>query len=87
MIKLASSLFAVLCWTKTAAGGNSMYDDRKKLRTLLRALIAEREDSALLYIPNGETGMRRMICALLEMRTPRESDPLAAMIEDFVKEK
>ena len=85
MIKLASSPSAVLCLVETAAGGNSMYNERKKLRTLLRALIAEREDSTLLYIPSGESGMRRMILALLEMRAPRESDPLAGMIEDFVK--
>ena len=62
-----------------------MYDDRKKLRALLSALIAEREDSQLLYIPNGEMGMRRMIRALLDMRTPREEDPLEEMIEEFLK--
>ena len=56
-----------------------MHEDRnrrKALRTLLSALIAEREDSALLYIPGGESGMRRMIRALLDMRAPRENDPL-----------
>ena len=53
-----------------------MHEDRKRLRALLSALIAEREDSQLLYIPHGEMGMRRMIRALLDMRAPRESDPL-----------
>lgn len=56
---------------------------RKELRQLLSALIAEHEDSALLYIPHGEMGMRRMIHALLEMRAPREDDPLAAQIAWF----
>ncbi|MBR5302888.1 MAG: hypothetical protein IKU38_08640 [Clostridia bacterium] len=63
-----------------------MQDDResrKALRTLLSALIAEREDSAILYIPHGATGMRRMIRALLELRAPRENDPLAEMIRAF----
>ena len=60
-----------------------MYEKRKKMRALLSALIAEREDSALLYIPHGEAGMRRMIRALLDMRAPREDDPLQAMIEAF----
>lgn len=60
-----------------------MHEQRKKLRALLNALIAEREDSALLYIPHGEPGMRRMIHALLEMRAPREDDPLAAQIAWF----
>lgn len=59
------------------------YHQRKELRRLLSALIAEREDSALLYIPHGEMGMRRMISALLEMRAPREDDPLAAQIAWF----
>ena len=60
-----------------------MHQQRKKLRALLSALIAEREDSALLYIPHGEPGMRRMIRALLEIRPPQEDDPLAQMIEEF----
>ena len=64
-----------------------MHEDRKKLRALLNALIAEREDSAILYIPNGEAGMRRMIRALLEIRTPQEDDPLAQMIESFWEEE
>lgn len=59
------------------------YHQRKELRRLLSALIAEREDSTLLYIPHGEMGMRRMISALLEMRAPREDDPLAAQIAWF----
>ena len=45
-----------------------MHEERKKLRALLSALIAEREDSQLLYIPGGEMGMRRMIRALLDIR-------------------
>ena len=60
------------------------HEERKKLRTLLSALIAEREDSQLLYIPHGEPGIRRMILALLEMRAPREDDPLRKMIEEFL---
>ena len=63
-----------------------MHEDRKKLRALLRALIAERTDSQILYIPHGEMGMRRMIRALLDMRMPREDDPLGGMIEDFLGE-
>lgn len=61
-----------------------MHEDRIFLRRLLSALIAEREDSSLLYIPHGEAGQRRMIRALLEMRASREDDPLAAMIERFL---
>ena len=64
-----------------------MHEDRKKLRALLNSLIAERGDSAILYIPNGETGMRRMIRALLEIRAPQEDDPLAQMIESFWEEE
>ena len=64
-----------------------MHEDRKKLRALLSSLIAEREDSQLLYIPHGEMGMRRMIRALLDMRAPREHDPLAEMIGDFLGEQ
>lgn len=59
------------------------HHQRRELRRLLSALIAEREDSALLYIPHGEMGMRRMIHALLEMRAPRENDPLAQAIDSF----
>ena len=62
-----------------------MHEERKKLRALLSALIAEREDSQLLYIPDGEMGMRRMIRALLDIRLPREDDPLKEMIEGFLK--
>lgn len=61
------------------------YHQRKELRRLLSALIAEREDSALLYIPHGEMGMRRMISTLLEMRAPRENDPLAEAIGRFTQ--
>ena len=41
---------------------------RALLRAILRRLIAEREDAALLYIPDGEAGQRRMIAALLALR-------------------
>ena len=41
---------------------------RALLRAILRLLIAEREDAALLYIPHGEAGQRRMIEALLALR-------------------
>ena len=64
-----------------------MHEERKKLRALLSALIAEREDSQLLYIPHGEMGMRRMIRALLDMRAPREADPLGEMIEEFLRKQ
>ncbi|MBE5799473.1 MAG: hypothetical protein E7321_05940 [Clostridiales bacterium] len=62
-----------------------MHEDRKRLRALLSALIAEREDGQILYIPHGEPGMRRMIRALLDMRAPREDDPLEEMIGAFLK--
>lgn len=61
-----------------------MHDDRRFLRALLSALIAEREDAEGLYIPRGEEGQRRMIRALLSMRPPREDDPLAQEIERFI---
>ncbi len=61
-----------------------MYEDRLLLRRLLHALIAERDDAQLLYIPHGEAGLRRMIAALLEMRPNMgENDPLKADIEAF----
>lgn len=60
-----------------------MHDTRVRLRRLLAALIAEREDSQLLYIPRGESGMRRMIAALLELRPPIDNDPLAGQIQWF----
>ena len=60
-----------------------MHESRMLLRRLLRALIAEREDSAILYIPHGEAGQRRMIDALLAMRPAREDDPLAEDIERY----
>ena len=41
---------------------------RALLRAILRLLIAEQEDAALLYIPHGEAGQRRMIGALLALR-------------------
>ncbi len=61
----------------------AMHDTRIRLRRLLAALIAEREDSQLLYIPHGEPGLRRMIAALLAMRPPVENDPLAEQIRWF----
>lgn len=64
-----------------------MHDQRRNLRALLQALIAEREDSAILYIPHGEMGMRRMIRALLDIRPPRENDPLAEMIHAFLEDE
>lgn len=64
-----------------------MYATRTHLRALLKALIAERSDSALLYIPHGEAGIRRMISALLAMRPPMEDgDPLAEDIAWFRQE-
>ena len=48
--------------------------ERALLRSILRLLISEREDAQLLYIPRGEAGMRRMIAALLDIRTPGEND-------------
>ena len=60
-----------------------MHERRVLLRRLLRALIAEREDSAILYIPHGEAGQRRMIDALLELRPAREDDPLAQDIAAY----
>ena len=60
-----------------------MHEDRRFLRALLSALIAERSDADSLYIPRGEAGMRRMIAALLDMRAPREDDPLGEMIKVF----
>jgi len=60
-----------------------MPENRRLLRALLRALIAERPDADGLYIPRGEAGQRRMIRALLAMRPQREDDPLGAMIAAF----
>ncbi len=64
-----------------------MHEDRILLRRLLRALIAEREDSAILYIPHGEAGQRRMIDALLSLRPAREDDPLAQDIRAYRAQK
>ena len=61
-----------------------MHSDRQMLRNLLAALIRERNDADLLYIPRGEDGMRRMIRALLDMRAPREDDPLKESIAWFL---
>ena len=60
-----------------------MHENRRFLRALLSALIAERDDTQGLYIPRGEEGQRRMIRALLEMRPPRDNDPLAEEIQRF----
>ncbi len=61
-----------------------MAQDRRLLRALLSALIAERDDADALYIPRGEAGMRRMIRALLAMRPAKAGeDELAGMIEAF----
>lgn len=55
---------------------------RARLRAALRLLLSERSDAQLLYIPRGEAGLRRMIAALLEMRTPNENDAqLAALLD------
>ena len=48
---------------------------RALLRAILRLLIAEREDAALLYIPHGEAGQRRMIAALLALRPAGRENP------------
>ena len=61
-----------------------MHSDRRFLRALLSALIAERKDAQLLYIPRGEEGMRRMIRALLDMRPVTQNDPLTDMIGKFL---
>lgn len=61
-----------------------MHNERRFLRSLLSALIAEREDAQLLYIPRGEDGMRRMIRALLNMRPVIKDDPLTDMIRKFL---
>ena len=61
-----------------------MQEDRRFLRALLSALIAERPDAEGLYVPRGEAGIRRMIRALLAMRpSPDGSDPLAEDIARF----
>jgi len=57
-------------------------DTRTRLRAALRLLISERDDAQLLYIPHGEAGMRRMIAALLDVRTPNENDAqLSSLLE------
>ena len=60
--------------------------ERRLLRALLHALIAERSDADGLYVPRGEAGMRRTIRALLALRPPRQDDPLAAQIARFLEE-
>ena len=49
-------------------------ETRALLREILRLLISERNDAQLLYIPHGEHGQRRMIAALLPLRTPNAND-------------
>lgn len=57
-------------------------ENRALLRAILRLLISERDDAQLLYIPHGELGQRRMIGALLSLRTPNENDQqLQAMLD------
>ena len=59
-------------------------ETRACLRTILRLLISEREDAQLLYIPHGEAGQRRMIAALLSLRTPGENDAqLQALLDSL----
>ena len=61
-----------------------MQEDRRFLRALLSALIAERPDAEGLYVPRGEEVIRRMIRALLAMRpAPDGSEPLAEDIARF----
>lgn len=61
-----------------------MKEDRRFLRALLSALIAERPDAQGLYVPRGEAGICRMIRALLAMRpAPEGDDPLAGDIARF----
>ena len=64
-----------------------MHENRRFLRALLSALIAERPDTEGLYIPRGEEGQRRTIRALLAMRPPRENDLLAEGIEKFTSQE
>ena len=57
---------------------------RALLRAILRQLIAEREDAALLYIPHGEAGQRRMIAALLALRPAnRENAELDRLLAEL----
>ena len=57
---------------------------RALLRAILRQLIAEREDAALLYIPHGEAGQRRMISALLALRpADRENAELDRLLAEL----
>ena len=60
-----------------------MHERRVLLRRLLRALIAEREARAILYLPHGEAGQRRVIDALLALRPARAHDPLAQDIAAY----
>ena len=57
--------------------------ERALLRAVLRLLIAEREDAALLYIPHGEAGQRRMIAALLALRPAGRENP---ELEELLRE-
>lgn len=61
-------------------------ENRALLRAILRLLISERDDAQLLYIPHGEHGQRRMIAALLPLRTPNENDAqLGALLSQLDK--
>ena len=80
-------LMMYILMTDILKGGAFMHEDRRFLRALLSALIAERDDAQLLYGPRGEDGMRRMIRALLDLRAPRENDPLEEMIKSFRREQ
>ena len=80
-------LMMYILMTDILKGGASMHEDRRFLRALLSALIAERDDAQLLDVPRGEDGMRRMIRALLDLRAPRKNDPLEEMIKSFRREQ
>ena len=58
-----------------------MRERRAFLRGLLSRLLAERSDSAGLYIPRGEDGMRRMIHHLIAIRPAGSAD--AQLEEDI----
>lgn len=61
-----------------------MREERAFYRQLLSRLLAERSDSEGLYIPRGESGMRRMIRHLIAMRSAaQEQTPLDEDIRRF----
>lgn len=55
-------------------------ENRALLREILSLLIVERSDAQLLYIPRGESGMRRMIASLLPLRVPNDNDAALARL-------